>query len=91
MLDWREEGQLSIGQEARGVQGAVDRGLRDEQGGSSDNCENWDNKFGSRHDVARLRITSYNRRGRRAQNSANMDEGDIRYPRTKDQYWKDQA
>lgn len=31
-LDWREEGRLSIGQEARGVQEVVDEGLSDEEG-----------------------------------------------------------
>ena len=35
VLDWREEGRLSIGQEVRGVQEGVERGLRDEEGRSS--------------------------------------------------------
>lgn len=35
VLDWREEGRLSIGQGARGVQEVVERGLRDEDGRSS--------------------------------------------------------
>ena len=35
VLDWREEGRLSIGQEVRGVQEGVESGLRDEEGRSS--------------------------------------------------------
>lgn len=35
VLDWREEGRLSIGQGVRGVQEVVERGLRDEEGRSS--------------------------------------------------------
>lgn len=36
MLDWRGEGRLLIGQEARGVQEVVDEGLSDEEGRSCD-------------------------------------------------------
>ena len=39
VLDWREEGRPSTGHEAREVQEAVDTGLRDEEGGSSDTHE----------------------------------------------------
>lgn len=39
VLDWREEGRPSTGQEAREVQEAVDTGLRDEEGRSSDTHE----------------------------------------------------
>lgn len=35
-LDWRGEGRLSTGQEARGVQEVVDEGLSDEEGRSRD-------------------------------------------------------
>lgn len=35
MLDWQEEGRPSIGQEARGVQEVVERGLRNEEKSSS--------------------------------------------------------
>ena len=35
MLDWREEGRLSIGQGVRGVQEVVERDMRDEEGRSS--------------------------------------------------------
>ena len=36
VLDWREEGRPSTGQEGREVQEVVDRGLRDEEGRRSD-------------------------------------------------------
>ena len=39
VLDWREEGRLSIEQEAREVQEVADRGLRDGEGRSSDTHE----------------------------------------------------
>ena len=39
VLDWREEGRPSTGQEVREVQEAVDTGLRDEEGRSSDTHE----------------------------------------------------
>ena len=35
MLDWQEAGRPSIGQEARGVQEVVERGLRNEEESSS--------------------------------------------------------
>lgn len=44
VLDWLEEGRLSTGQEARGVQEGVERGLRDEQGRSSDIHGEWPKK-----------------------------------------------
>ena len=40
MLDWQEAGRPSIGQEARGVQGAVERRLRNEEMSSSKHIEN---------------------------------------------------
>ncbi len=45
VLDWQEEGRLSIGQEASGVQEVVERALRDEKGRSSDAYREWDNRF----------------------------------------------
>ena len=90
MLDWREEGRLSIEQEAREVQEVVDRGLRDEEGRSSDTHEECNNKTRIWHEIAWLGIDSSPRRGRSAQKSAKIDQGSSRFPATQDQLWEDQ-
>lgn len=64
VLGWREEGRLSIGQEARGVQEVAERGLRDEEGRSSDTHGEWHKTFAIRHEIAGLGIDSSSRRGR---------------------------
>lgn len=63
MLDWQEEERPSIGQEAKGVQEVVERGLRDEEGSSPNTHREWHPKFGICHIIAGLGIDSYSRRG----------------------------
>ena len=91
VLDWREEGRPSTGQEAREVQEVVDRGLRDEEGRSSDTHEECNNKTRIWHEIAWLGIDdSSPKRGRSAQKSAKIDQGGSRFPTTQDQPWEDQ-
>ena len=90
MLDWREEGRPSTGQEAREVQEVVDRGLLDEKGRSADMHEDYSNRTRIRHEIAWLSIDSSPKRGRSARKGAKFDQGGSRFPTTQDQPWKDQ-
>ena len=87
-LVWREEGRPSTGQEAREVQEVVDRGLRDEEGRSSDRHEECNNKTRIWHDIAWLGTNSFPKRGRSAQKSAKIDQGGFRFPTIQEQTWK---
>ena len=90
VLDWREEGRPSTGQEAREVQEVVDRGLRDEKGRSSDTHEWCNNRTKIWHEITWLGIDSSPRRGRSAQKSAKIGQGGSRFPTTQDHPWEDQ-
>ena len=82
VLDWREEGRPSTGQEAREVQEVVDRGLRDEKGRSSDTHEGCNNRTKIWHETTWLGIDFSPRRGRSAQKSAKIGQGGSRFPTT---------
>ena len=65
MLDWREEGRLLIGQEARGVQEVVERELPNkEKDGRPIPNSKWHRKFGVCHATAGMGTNFTSRRGR---------------------------